>query len=237
MSARRMMFLRFIPVCVWLFTVVSAARDQGLCKFIPNTSFLNCPCTMSRSPNAEQILRLHNLGQFQDNCTRGTGNELRCQIAREARVEAGVVTLNYTRGFPGTVFCEIYNNTSGGEGSSQRTQVDQLSIPPLVTSANPLSTETDGRRVQDTTTSARMEIVIPVMLVVVVVLIGVPVLILCSRRQCRRRCRRRSVKMEVHSEIPLSAVLIPQAARRSSLPSASDTPEESAPACPITPHD
>ncbi|XP_072899908.1 uncharacterized protein [Hemitrygon akajei] len=162
--------LRFIAVCVWLFTVISAAHkyngrlhttgDHGPCKFIPNTGFLNCPCTMSRSPNAEQILRLHNLEHFQDNCTRGRGNELRCQIAREARVEAGGVTLKL-QGIPGTVFCEISNNTSGGEGSSQRTQVDQLSIPPLVTSANPLSTETDGRRVQDTTTSARMEIVIP----------------------------------------------------------------------------
>ncbi|XP_059813378.1 uncharacterized protein LOC132385355 [Hypanus sabinus] len=224
----RVLILWSIAECVWLFTVVSAARNYGPCKFIPNTGFLSCPCTMSWS----QILRLHNLRQFQDTCTRGKGNELHCQIAREARVEAGGVTLNYTRGIPGTVFCEIHN-TLGGEGPSQRTQVDWLSIPPQMTSGNPLSTETDGRRVRDKTTSARMELVIPVVLVLVV-LIGVPVLVLWWQRG--KRCRRRSVEMETHREIPLSG-LIPQAARPSGLPSASDTPEESAPTRPITPHD
>ncbi|XP_072123319.1 uncharacterized protein [Mobula birostris] len=99
---------RSIAVCVWLLMVGSAAREQSPCKFIPNTISLSCPCTISWS----QILWLHNLRQFQDTCTRDKGNELHCQIANEARVEADRVILNYTRVIPRTVYCEISNNTS-----------------------------------------------------------------------------------------------------------------------------
>ncbi|XP_062911307.1 uncharacterized protein LOC134350231 isoform X1 [Mobula hypostoma] len=115
---------------------------------------------MSWPLNAEQILRLHNLRQFQDNCTRGKDNELHCQIASQARVEAAGVTLKL-QGVPGIVFCEIYNNTSSVECPRQRTQVDWLSIPPQKTSQTPVSTETDGRRVWDTTTNTHVRIVIP----------------------------------------------------------------------------
>ncbi|XP_072918372.1 uncharacterized protein [Hemitrygon akajei] len=134
--------LRFIAICLLLFTVGSAARDHGPCKFIRKPISLSCPCTMSWS----QILRLHNLGQFQDNCTRGRGNELRCQIAREARVEAGGVTLNYTRGIPGTVFYEIYNNTSGSESPRQETVADGTPTSPPVTNSETVSSSTKSSK-------------------------------------------------------------------------------------------
>ncbi|XP_062911308.1 uncharacterized protein LOC134350231 isoform X2 [Mobula hypostoma] len=176
---------RSIAVCLLLITGGSAARDHGPCKFIPNTSSLRCPCTMSWPLNAEQILRLHNLRQFQDNCTRGKDNELHCQIASQARVEAAGVTLKL-QGVPGIVFCEIYNNTSSVECPRQRTQVDWLSIPPQKTSQTPVSTETDGRRVWDTTTNTHVRIVIPVVVGVSVLVVLIVVLWRQRRRMCRR---------------------------------------------------
>ncbi|XP_059813363.1 uncharacterized protein LOC132385341 [Hypanus sabinus] len=212
-----------LAVSVLVMTVGSVLGQQGTCDLIPNTSSFSCPCL----PSGAQSLHLHNLaGVFRDNCSRGEGNGLCCQNATQARVDADRVVLNYSWVIPRTIYCEI--STSGMECPRQRTPVDQLSTPPKVTSRKPVTTRTDRREVEDTTTRVRVSIVIPVVLVV---LIGVLVLILRWQRG------RRSVEMETHREIPLSAVLIPQAAHPSGLPSASDTPEESAPTRPITPHD
>ncbi|XP_059813359.1 uncharacterized protein LOC132385339 isoform X2 [Hypanus sabinus] len=159
-----------LAVSVLVMTVGSVLGQQGTCDLIPNTSSFSCPCL----PSGSQSLHLHNLaGVFRDNCSRGDGNGLCCQNATQARVDADRIVVNYNWAVPRTIYCEI--GTSGMECPRQRTPVDQLSTPPKVTSRKPVTTRTDRREVEDTTTRVRVSIVIPVvvLVLVLVVLIGV----------------------------------------------------------------
>ncbi|XP_072911434.1 uncharacterized protein [Hemitrygon akajei] len=198
-------------------TVGSVLGQRGICHFFPDTSSFSCPCF----PTAAQSLHLHNIaGPFRDVCIRGEWNGLCCRNATLARVDADRVILNYSRVIPRTIYCEIGPGTTGVECPGQRIQADRLSIPPQMTSQKPVTTGTDGREVEDTTTSANVWIVIPVVLLGVIML-AVPVLNLWRHRKKRRRML---AWMDMHrvpmqSEIPQSAGLIPQAARPSSLPS------------------
>ncbi|XP_072911447.1 uncharacterized protein [Hemitrygon akajei] len=171
--------LRFLAVCVWVMTVGSVLGQRGICHFFPDTSSFSCPCF----PTAAQSLHLHNIaGPFRDVCIRGEWNGLCCRNATLARVDADRVILNYSRVIPRTIYCEIGPGTTGVECPSQRIQADRLSIPPQMTSQKPVTTGTDGREVEDTTTSANVWIVIPVVLLGVIML-AVPVLNLWRQRQ------------------------------------------------------
>ncbi|XP_059813370.1 uncharacterized protein LOC132385349 isoform X1 [Hypanus sabinus] len=193
---------RSIAVCVWLVMVGIAAGQRGICRFTPDTSSLSCSCV----PNVGQSLHLHSLRRPIDVCLKGNGDRLCCRNSSQAWVDASHVKLIYSWAMNHTVYCEFGFGfgLSDVECSGQGTMATQMSNSPLMNSRKPVSSRMggwDGRKMLNSTNAAGRSVA------QVTMAVGVPIVLWCL--WVGRLKTQILAWMEMHSEIPLSAVLLP----------------------------